>query len=83
MSADEHPSRILILMPIGRDGPATAEVLGRAGLPAYVCESLPHLLTEMDRGAGAVCLVEEALTEEGYGPLKTWVVNQPPWSDLP
>src|SRR5687767_7117322 len=82
MSLDERPTRVLILMPIGRDGPATAEVLARADLATVVCAGLANLLDELKRGAGAVCLAEEALTD-GYAPLKEWVLNQPAWSDLP
>jgi signal transduction histidine kinase len=83
MTNDERATRILILMPVGRDGQATAEVLARANFLTFVCRSLREFICELELGAGAACLAEEALAEGGYDELKTWVKNQLAWSDLP
>jgi signal transduction histidine kinase/CheY-like chemotaxis protein len=83
MECNAHEKRILILTPRGRDGNATAEVLTRAGFSTFVCETRACLVDELGKGAGAVCLAEEALTEGGYVSLREWVRAQPPWSDMP
>jgi hypothetical protein len=47
--------------PIGRDAPASAELLRRAGLETEVCSDLTTLISEIELGAGAVFLAEEGL----------------------
>ncbi|HKQ83980.1 MAG TPA: ATP-binding protein [Steroidobacteraceae bacterium] len=76
-------ARILILAPIGRDGIASADVLGRAGMRAEVCKDLDDLTAKIDADVLAVLLAEEALFGKDTAPLFNWVANQPPWSDLP
>ena len=77
---DHH---VLIFAPIGRDGPASAELLRSSGLEAINCKSLAELLQEMSGGVGAVFLAEEGLVGKDVAPLARWVESQPPWSDLP
>ncbi|MHB0769168.1 ATP-binding protein [Bradyrhizobium sp. 5.13L] len=82
MSADcDH--RVLIFAPIGRDGPASAELFRGASLEAVTCRSLPELVSEMSAGVGAVFLAEEGLFGKDTAPLAEWIASQPPWSDLP
>jgi C4-dicarboxylate-specific signal transduction histidine kinase len=78
---EAHDERILILTPTGRDGPATSAFLRKAGLDAATCE-LGRLVCELQSGAGAVLIAEEALLGQDTGPLMTWIAEQPPWSDL-
>ena len=40
---NDGSARVLILAPIGGDGPATAELLARSGVAAEVCQSLAGL----------------------------------------
>jgi signal transduction histidine kinase len=75
--------RVLILTPVGRDGPASAELLAKAGLLAQVCASLDALLEALPCGAAAVFVAEEALFGRELRPLERWIGAQPPWSDLP
>ncbi|KYG24203.1 histidine kinase [Bradyrhizobium sp. AT1] len=82
MSADQD-NRVLIFAPIGRDGPASAELFRGASLEAVNCRSLPELVAEMKGGVGAVFLAEEGLFGNDTAPLAQWIANQPPWSDLP
>ncbi|MBR0700068.1 response regulator [Bradyrhizobium diazoefficiens] len=82
MSADRD-NRVLIFAPIGRDGPASAELFRGASLEAVNCRSLPELVAEMKGGVGAVFLAEEGLFGNDTAPLAQWIANQPPWSDLP
>lgn len=76
-------SRILIYAPTGRDGPLAARVLSVAAIDSHVCATLAELGEELERGAGAVLTVEEALAPGGYQLLQSCVARQPDWSDLP
>jgi len=75
--------RVLVLASTGQDGLACTEVFRKAGLRAEVCTSFFELVVEIKAGAGAVFLAEEALSGQWLDDLATWVVRQPPWSDLP
>ncbi|RXH28252.1 MULTISPECIES: response regulator [Bradyrhizobium] len=82
MNADRD-SRVLIFAPIGRDGPASAELFRSSNLDAANCRSLPELVNEMTAGVGTVFLAEEGLFGKDTTPLAQWIAAQPPWSDLP
>jgi len=82
MNADRD-SRVLIFAPIGRDGPASAELFRSSHLDAVNCRSLPELVNAMSEGVGAVFLAEEGLFGKDTAPLAQWIAAQPPWSDLP
>ncbi len=82
-ASDPARPRILVLAPRGRDGPAVAEQLGRAGLDAHLCRDTGDLLDALERGADAVVLAEEALVGAPAQAIGTWVSSQPPWSDMP
>jgi signal transduction histidine kinase/ActR/RegA family two-component response regulator len=75
--------RVLVFAPIGRDGPASAELFRNSNLDAIACRSLPELVSEMSAGVGAVFLAEEGLFGKDTEPLAQWIERQPPWSDLP
>nr|WP_315253153.1 hypothetical protein [uncultured Duganella sp.] len=59
-------TRILIYAPTGQDGPLAAKVLAMAAIDSHVCVSLSALEQELERGAGAVLTVEEALAPGGF-----------------
>ncbi|WP_024339604.1 ATP-binding protein [Bradyrhizobium japonicum] len=82
MTADRD-HRVLVFAPIGRDGPASAELLRSANLNAINCRDLPELVSEMAAGVGTVFLAEEGLFGKDTEPLAQWIASQPPWSDLP
>jgi len=81
--SDKDSLRVLVLAPTGRDGPASADVIRKAGMQAEVCTSFAGLAAGLEAGAGAVFLAEEALFEVPLAKLRAWVERQPPWSDLP
>lgn len=83
MGPDPSSLRVLVCAPIGRDGAASAEILVRAGLAATVCPGLDRLVEELEAGAGAAFVAEEALLGHDITGLLAWVDAQPPWSDLP
>lgn len=80
---DADSARILVFAPIGRDGPAAAELLRGSGLSAQVCGGLEELIEEIDAGAASVFLAEEGLFGKDLSALLAQVARQPPWSDLP
>lgn len=76
-------TRVLILAPRGRDAAIAADLLSRNAMASRICEDLTELVAELDRGAGAVLLTEEALAMPGRSALAAWVSDQENWSDLP
>ena len=81
--SNDSSLRVLVLAPIGRDAPASAEVLRKEGVEALVCADLVSLTHCLDSGAAAVFVAEEALFKGDLRELETWVARQPAWSDLP
>ena len=73
---------VLILAPTGRDAELTVQVLASAGISAKSCDSVAELTEGLEKGAGAVVVVEEALGV-GLKPLAAFVAGQPTWSDIP
>ena len=82
--SDAHDSeRILVLAPIGRDGELAARAVREEGLEALVCSNASDLCMQMELGAGAALITEEALSLEGVRRLVEQIAKQPPWSDFP
>ncbi|CCD85419.1 putative sensor histidine kinase with a Response regulator receiver domain [Bradyrhizobium sp. ORS 285] len=79
----EGDQRVLVFAPIGRDGPASAELFRSARIETAVCPSLSDLVVQLRAGVGTVVVAEEGLFATDAAPLKEWVARQPPWSDLP
>jgi signal transduction histidine kinase/ActR/RegA family two-component response regulator len=75
--------RVLVMAPTVRDGALTRSLLERADLASEVFDDLSRLCQELERGAAAIVLPEEAVAEGGRGPVARHVASQPPWSDLP
>ena len=74
---------VVIYAPVGRDGPASADLLRRSGMDAVVCHSVDELLQRAETDADAVFVAEEGLYAADLGELSAWVERQPPWSDFP
>lgn len=75
--------RVLILAPVGRDGPAMASLLRESGFAVAVCEDSAELRACMLEGAGALLLTEEALELVELPELLDRLQGQPSWSELP
>jgi PAS domain S-box-containing protein len=75
--------RAIILAPRGRDGQIAAMILKEAGYPAEACDSLPALCAELEKGVGLAIIADEAIHEADLRPLVAFLLQQPPWSDLP
>ncbi len=74
---------VVVYAPIGRDGPASAELLSRSGMDAVVCHSVDEVLGRAETDADAVFIAEEGLFGQDLQALATWVDQQPAWSDFP
>ena len=75
--------RILILAPTGRDAALACQMLVAAGVPALACQDESDLCREIEAGAGAVILAEEALQPWMVHAMTGVLQGQGPWSDLP
>ena len=73
--------RVLVLAPVGKDFHFADTVFQRHGIAAMACSSLMQACLELEAGAGALLVVEEALTQGDC--LLRWIAAQPAWSDLP
>ncbi len=75
--------RVLLRAATAKDAQMAADVLSRAGIATHHCRSTAALVTELEHGAGALMLSEEALTEPGATALVRLLTMQPAWSDIP
>ncbi len=82
-ASSPHDERVLVLAPLGRDGPVTAELLCERGLTAAVCGDAADASRQIADGAGALVVAEEALEHAGVSVLFAQLQAQPPWSELP
>ena len=75
--------RIMVLAPLGRDGPIAVQLLREAGMTAEICRDLPGLIGELSHGAGLALITQEAVRTADLRLFAAWIAAQPPWSDLP
>ena len=74
---------VVVYAPIGRDGPASADLFSRSGMDAVVCHSVEEVLHRAETDADAVFIAEEGLFGQDLQKLAAWVDGQPAWSDFP
>jgi len=70
------------MAPVGKDALLIEAMLRRYAVDTLVCPNAELLMAELQRGAAAVLLAEEALAYCGEQ-LSGWIARQPTWSDLP
>jgi len=80
---DERSERVLVLMTNRNDADRTVEVLAAAGLDGVACADEPHLGRELERGAGALLVTEEALLGDRADDVRAALAAQPAWSSVP
>ena len=73
--------RLLVLAPIGKDASLVESMLRKDAVTCLACADVQCLSRELERGAAALLIAEEALPQDG--PLAELIHGQPPWSDLP
>ena len=80
---DGSEHRLLILAPVGKDAALIEATLSHE-VVCVRCQDVASLTQELERGAAAPLMTEEALGLSGVGlGLTEIVASQPPWSDLP
>jgi len=80
---DHREQRVLILTPTSKDAALTVRILKNANVECLSCSGLDEVCRELDLGAAAVLLAEEAVTSGRSGEMVKWLQRQPAWSDLP
>jgi PAS domain S-box-containing protein len=78
-----NQERVLVLAAPAVDAAANQSVLQAAGVACQACGSLCDLIRELESGAGAILLPEEALAAGETPCLVEALRSQPVWSDLP
>ena len=81
--ASDHDLRTIILAPTGKDKLLIAGLLERRQIPCHAVESVEDLCREIESGAGAAIVSEEALSARAIRELHQVIEQQPPWSDFP
>jgi len=76
--------RILVLAPSGRDAVVAKGILREARMHSEICVDLNELVDELERGADAAIVTDEALEPgKDIRRLAEWVAAQHAWSDFP
>ena len=76
-------ARVLICAPVRRDIDLLSKLLRTAGLQADGCPDLDRLGQRLRNDALALMITEEALVPELVRTVRTFIENQPFWSDFP
>jgi signal transduction histidine kinase/DNA-binding response OmpR family regulator len=79
----ELEKRVLLVAPTAKDAQVTHALLTTGGLTCVICENIRQLNEQVEKGAGAVLLTEEAITADDIGELLRALNRQPAWSELP
>jgi signal transduction histidine kinase/ActR/RegA family two-component response regulator len=82
MTLCDATARVAVLAPTSRDE-GTCEILSRSGVECVAVRTVEELCARLDQGAAAVLLDEEEVAHGEGEPLRTWLSQQEPWSDLP
>jgi signal transduction histidine kinase/CheY-like chemotaxis protein len=79
----EHEQRIVVFAPVGKDARLIEQVLNQVHLTCHICPVLSDVVKELQQGAAALFVVEEAFSDEFLRELTAFLAAQPAWSDLP
>src|SRR6185503_9243995 len=82
-AAERLEGRLLVLALTAKDAELTRSVFESTGLPCDCFANIRELCDELDLGAGAVLIPEEAIIADKESCLLECVRRQLPWSDLP
>lgn len=75
--------RVLVLAPTTRDARLVERFLGEADLCSHLCNSLEEVCNEIEAGAGALLIAQEALGGPNLTKFMAKLEDQPQWSELP
>lgn len=79
---DPLSERVVILAPQGRDAWVAQGLLADAHVKSKAVAGLSALIQELQSGAAAVLLAEEAVAHADLADVRRWIEEQPAWSDL-
>lgn len=75
--------RVLVVVPVSRDEGRALRILASSGIRTETCADVATLCRELERGAGAALVAEEALSPVATEKLGQALSRQPAWSDVP
>lgn len=75
--------RVLLLMPTAQDAARTCELLSESAMVGFSCPDMESVCREVEIGAGALLLTDEAIAQDGVARLSAILERQPSWSDVP
>jgi two-component system, sensor histidine kinase len=81
LPGEHFERRLLVLAPVGKDASLVESMLRKDAVTCLACADVARLSRELERGAAAILIAEEALPQDGR--LTELIQKQPPWSDLP
>ncbi len=73
----------VLVWAVGRDGRLTCSFVQQAGFECFACSSWSALKSEVERGAAALIIGGELLTDPVVAAFGRLLAAQPPWSDIP
>lgn len=76
-------SRVLVLTLTAKDAAVTHASLQAVGVACEICQTFDDVVRELQRGAAAMLIPEEALSPAHNRVLSALISEQPPWSDFP
>lgn len=76
-------NRLLIYTPTGKDGLLIERVFRRADLNCYRCIHIADVIEQLNIGAGALMIADEALSVDFLNAINPFIQNQKSWSDFP
>ena len=76
-------NRLLIYTPTGKDGRLIEQVFNRAGLGCYRCTNIADVIEQLNKGAGALMIADEALSIDFLNAIHPFLLHQKSWSDFP
>src|SRR4051812_199146 len=82
-ASHEMEERILVLAPTLKDAETTQCFFNETGLESFICKNVKELCREMETGAGAMVVTQEAILSDEVHKLNEVLKKQPPWSDYP
>jgi signal transduction histidine kinase len=83
VTGQENELRVLVVAPTGRDCELICNLLVANDIPCVLSTTPEIALVELDSGAGALIMAEEALTLPAISQWAARIAEQPSWSDFP
>ena len=82
VEVDRLERRLLVFAPVGKDSRLIGATLAEGDIDCQLCADMAQLASEVDRGAAALLIAEEAFVDHD-GSVGRIIARQPSWSDLP